>query len=87
MTNELKMYGELASWWPLLSSPADYAEESGIYRKMLVEAVKQLLDQPGLGKLLAEQPDRLGIGHRVLEPCRAWTRPSDHVPLICEVQI
>ena len=25
--------------------------------------------------------------HRVLEPCRAWTRPSDHVPLICEVRI
>jgi exodeoxyribonuclease-3 len=21
-------------------------------------------------------------GHRVLEPCRSWDRPSDHVPLI-----
>lgn len=24
--------------------------------------------------------------HRVLEPCRAWERPSDHVPLIVELQ-
>jgi len=27
------------------------------------------------------------VGHRVLEPCRAWQRPSDHVPLICEVAL
>ena len=27
------------------------------------------------------------ISHRVLEPCRGWERPSDHVPLICEVAI
>ena len=27
------------------------------------------------------------ISHRVLEPCRSWQRPSDHVPLICEVAI
>jgi exodeoxyribonuclease-3 len=25
--------------------------------------------------------------HRVLEPCRNWERPSDHVPLICELSI
>jgi exodeoxyribonuclease-3 len=25
--------------------------------------------------------------HHVLEPCRAWTRPSDHVPLICEIEV
>jgi exodeoxyribonuclease-3 len=25
--------------------------------------------------------------HDVLEPCRAWERPSDHVPLICELEI
>ena len=27
------------------------------------------------------------IAHRVLEPCRSWQRPSDHVPLICEVAV
>ena len=26
------LYTELADWWPLLSDPADYAEEAGIYR-------------------------------------------------------
>ena len=25
------MYGELAPWWPLLSSPADYEEEAGYF--------------------------------------------------------
>jgi exodeoxyribonuclease-3 len=24
--------------------------------------------------------------HEVLEPCRNWERPSDHVPLICEIE-
>ncbi len=26
------LYTELAAWWPLLSDPADYAEEAGIYK-------------------------------------------------------
>jgi len=30
-----RMYGELASWWPLLSSPADYLEEAAFFRKAL----------------------------------------------------
>ena len=25
--------------------------------------------------------------HRVLEPCRGWERPSDHVPLIVEIEV
>jgi exodeoxyribonuclease-3 len=29
----------------------------------------------------------LAIGHQVHEPCRAWTRPSDHVPLITEFRL
>jgi exodeoxyribonuclease-3 len=24
--------------------------------------------------------------HHVLEPCRNWERPSDHVPLVCEIE-
>jgi len=32
------MYEELASWWPLLSSPADYEEEAAFFGKMLAEA-------------------------------------------------
>ena len=29
------MYGRLASWWPLLSAPSDYAEEADFYRRVL----------------------------------------------------
>jgi SAM-dependent methyltransferase len=32
---EPRMYGDLAGWWPLLSAPAAYAEEAGIYRRLL----------------------------------------------------
>ena len=30
-----KLYRELASWWPLLSAPEDYAEEAEFYRKTI----------------------------------------------------
>ena len=33
-----KMYNELASWWPLLSAPEDYAEEAGFYGDLLAQA-------------------------------------------------
>jgi trans-aconitate methyltransferase len=29
------LYDELAAWWPVMSAPADYAEESGFYQRML----------------------------------------------------
>jgi len=32
------MYDELASWWPLLSPPADYEEEAGSHARILTEA-------------------------------------------------
>jgi SAM-dependent methyltransferase len=33
-----KMYDELASWWPLLSGPEDYAEEAAFYWRLMREA-------------------------------------------------
>ena len=33
-----KLYGELASWWPLLSAPADYVEEAEFARKTFLES-------------------------------------------------
>jgi len=33
-----RMYEELASWWPLLSAPADYAEEAAFYGDALAAA-------------------------------------------------
>lgn len=32
-----RLYTDLAAWWPVLSSPDDYAEEAGFYRKFLCE--------------------------------------------------
>ena len=34
----MKMYDDLATWWPLVSSPDDYAEEADFYRRVLLDA-------------------------------------------------
>ena len=34
----MKLYNELADWWPLLSAPADYAEEAAFYRDAMASA-------------------------------------------------
>jgi SAM-dependent methyltransferase len=36
-----RLYGELASWWPLLSSPAEYAEEAAFYERTLLAACER----------------------------------------------
>jgi SAM-dependent methyltransferase len=33
-----KLYGSLATWWPLLSAPADYEEEAAFHRRTLASA-------------------------------------------------
>ena len=34
----MRLYSELAEWWPLLDDPADYAEEAALYGDLLQEA-------------------------------------------------
>lgn len=34
----LKLYSELATWWPLLSPPEDYVEEVNFFRKLFSES-------------------------------------------------
>lgn len=41
----MKLYDELASWWPLLSSPDDYAEEAALYRSAMVEAAQRPVNE------------------------------------------
>ncbi len=41
-SNVPKLYRELASWWPLLSAPAEYAEEATTYRELLVRGCETL---------------------------------------------
>jgi len=36
-----KLYDELASWWPLLSPPADYEEEAAFYGRTLAAACER----------------------------------------------
>lgn len=36
-----KLYTDLASWWPLMSAPANYAEEAAFYRETLVAASRR----------------------------------------------
>jgi SAM-dependent methyltransferase len=38
VTEGPKLYSELASWFHLVTDPADYAEEAELYRRLLVEA-------------------------------------------------
>ncbi len=35
MTDFPRLYGDLAEWFPLLTAPADYAEEAEVYRALL----------------------------------------------------
>ena len=38
---EPRLYRELASWWPLLSAPAEYAHEASFYQQVLIRACEQ----------------------------------------------
>ena len=40
MTGGPKLYGELASWFHLLTPPGEYEEEAGIYRRTIEEAAE-----------------------------------------------
>jgi len=37
---QVKLYSELADWWPLMSSPVDYAEEARQYAELLATACR-----------------------------------------------
>jgi SAM-dependent methyltransferase len=41
MNSDPKLYGALASWWQLLSAPADYEEEAAFYLKTLLAACER----------------------------------------------
>ena len=33
-----RLYGDLSSWWPVLSAPEDYAEDAAFYQKTIIAA-------------------------------------------------
>ena len=79
----MKLYGELASWWPLVSPPEDYAPEAALYLALLREAeplatvlelgsggghVASHLGAAGLALTLVDRsPDMLAVS-RALNP-------------------
>jgi SAM-dependent methyltransferase len=36
MSGPMRLYSDLASWWPLMSAPEDYAEEAACYQQTLL---------------------------------------------------
>ncbi|MBN2362653.1 class I SAM-dependent methyltransferase [candidate division WOR-3 bacterium] len=38
----MKLYNELSKWWPVLSAPEDYEEESGLYIKIIEKYKKDI---------------------------------------------
>jgi hypothetical protein len=39
--NMPRLYGDLSSWWPVLSAPEDYAQEAAFYRKTIIAATRR----------------------------------------------
>ncbi len=40
MTDSPRLYGDLASWFHLLTAPEDYEEEAELYRRLLIETAQ-----------------------------------------------
>jgi SAM-dependent methyltransferase len=49
MTDEYRLYRELAEWWPLISPPAEYAEEAAYLAGVLTSAAGPVRDVLDLG--------------------------------------
>jgi SAM-dependent methyltransferase len=85
----LKLYGELASWWPLLSPPEDYVEEAGFYSLQLRPSQSERLTLLELGSgggnnafhmkksfditLVDLSPAMVGISRRLNPDCEHLT--------------
>jgi SAM-dependent methyltransferase len=57
-----RLYADLAEWWPILSPPADYAEEAQVYLQLLGGRIDSLLELgSGGGHLASQMPSDLDI--------------------------
>ena len=68
---QLRLYDDLADWWPLLSPPQEYAEEAALYLSVLKERVRgplgTLLELGSGGGSNAHHFDR-GIALTLVDP-------------------
>ena len=84
-----KLYGGLASWWPLLSAPEEYAEEAAFYERVLVAAsggaAKTVLELGSGGGNNASHLKRrfrltlVDLSPRMLDVSRALNPDCEHV--------
>jgi SAM-dependent methyltransferase len=87
--SELRMYGALASWWPLVSDPAEYAEEAASFLKLFgadsAGAKRALLELGSGGGNLASHLRRdfaltlCDLSPAMLEVSRALNPELEHV--------
>jgi SAM-dependent methyltransferase len=82
----VKLYSELAEWWPLMSSPVDYAEEARQYAELLTTACRpqRVLELgSGGGNNASHLKDRfeltlVDLSPEMLEVSRALNPECDH---------
>jgi SAM-dependent methyltransferase len=84
-----KLYGELAEWFHLLTSPEDYAEEAGLYRRLIEEVVPGASTVLELGSGGGNNASHLKArfrmtlvdrSRRMLEVSAALNPECEHVP-------
>ncbi len=84
----LRLYDELAAWWPLLSPPEGYADEAGLYLTLLTQVagpLKSLLELgAGAGHLATWFPPELEVvlldrAPRMLDVSRELNPDRQHV--------
>ncbi len=63
----LKLYNELATWWPLLSPPEDYADEATFFEQVLSEAGLPLSPLIGPFAQSDQQPVSTGVLRQALD--------------------
>jgi SAM-dependent methyltransferase len=84
-----RWYGDLAEWWPLLSSADVYAEVAGFYRRLLVEAcdppLRTVLELGcGVGMIALQLKGELDMtavdqSRGVLDVSRAMNPECEHI--------
>ncbi|HXW07375.1 MAG TPA: class I SAM-dependent methyltransferase [Vicinamibacterales bacterium] len=83
----MRMYDELAAWWPLLSAPEDYAEEAAFYARTITQAcagvVQTVLELgSGGGNNASHMKNRFSL--TLVEPSAGMRGVSERLNPECE---
>src|SRR6266567_275162 len=85
----MKLYNELAAWWPIMATPAEYQEEASLFDRLLRESSKPpprtVLDLgSGSGKVASHLKAHFAmtlvdVSPQMLEVSRALNPECDHL--------